>query len=492
MASRQAIRQGLTGLAVTLILGAAGILGWASAASGAVVGDPEWLGCPPNPATPYDFDTCTGMAALADDLSAVRGELRNYNGQAQPYGTQYLYWYQTATGTQISGADRVCLRRDYQSQPNYVVVAYGATTYTSGYLYGAITTLWTSTGDPPSGYSDASTWYLYAITGTNCGGDDPGEPQPDIDDTVPSGGWPSGHPERFDPWARQLGVCGSVPPSVLMGLAQIESEFGVTVEEAPDSTGPYLIPAATWSSWGADANADQVTDPYHVGDSMTTIRDLLVYLMGESGALQAALREWAGASGDTYDRDVLAAAAEWSSLDDDVCGDGNGAPGSGTPGSGGTPGSNGLGECAPTGWGLLNPIEYVRGLWCVLEALFVPEDDLGALWDEVTAAAGTSWPWGPVQWVASEGAEIIDAYRDGLGMGGVGCDYGPTLNIGQTSTTLVVVNNCSGANQPYEGLRTVVYLLSKVVAVMGLVFGLWRIGAWVMGGGSNPIPGEDT
>lgn len=64
-------------------------------------------------------------------------------------------------------------------------------------------------------------------------------------------------------------------------------------------------------------------------------------------------------------------------------------------------GDDGLDDCIPSGWSLVNPFAYVGAIGCSLEWAFVPSTDMGDVADEFADAGADKVPF---SWVASFGA----------------------------------------------------------------------------------------
>lgn len=164
--------------------------------------------------------------------------------------------------------------------------------------------------------------------------------------------------------------------------------------------------------------------------------------------------------------------------------------------SGSEPGSDGHGwgtgdedrgaldACVPSGWSVLNPVEWFYAVQCVLVWAFVPTTSFSDEWDSFAAALDAAWPLGPITWAVSVPVAAIDSLVDGTASGvPLDCDWGPALPLGTGGVHVPMGPGCA---DEFDSVRSYSLILSRALLIVGTAIVLFRLAGWAMGTSSAP------
>jgi len=352
-------------------------------------------GCPSLPAQPWGgatynikcgsyFNQFAGVGGSGN--VAIYAERRLIGGSFQGFN-MYVHWDTAGTGTDAQWA--MCWVYHQTTGSNQARQWFGVTNAVAnsavGNDVGALIG-YTNEANPYVVTTVFDYWYFMparddtsATTTTSCRVHDPGG----TIDTGPPSTYVTGS-AHYLPLAKVLGDCTGVKPSVLMGIASVESSFGTNVgPSSAGAKGPYQFLDTTWGAYQRDYVANPptpdspgVSDVWAPDDSMFAAHDYLANLIKAKGTLREALLAYNGATTPNgYDDKVLNAAATWESQANTAC-----SSMASDTGSGGAGFTDDTTDCGAW-WHVFCYIKKA------LKALFIPSSsttaDLGALWGDI-------------------------------------------------------------------------------------------------------------
>lgn len=300
---------------------------------------------------------------------------------------------------------------------------------------------------------------------------------------------------NFFTLAQQFGECNYIRPSVLLGVAYVESSFGANMgPSSAGAVGPYQFLPSTWADgWARDGDNDGDRDVWSVPDSMLGARDYLKRLLADQGTVSRALLAYNGSLSNPsgYDARVLSYANSVKAEADAACT--SGSPEQPVPGSGGDGDPLVDDDDPEDDCSLLNLVCHIGKL---LKALFIPETTISERFESIRETAAGHLPFGPVVWAADSAESSFADFRGGAtttGLGTQDCNYGPTIDLepGEGDSypendPYVHIPILGGCSEDLDPIKDITRIASAVLAYIGMALALWKVWGWVIGGGSAP------